>query len=142
MGTRRRSGSACRRRSRAPRASSATSASSPMPRPRSSRASARSWPATDASSMPSAVSWLEGLNPWPEEFGVGRMQELLAELDNPQLAYPSIHVVGTNGKTTTTRRAEALLSGADVAVGAYTSPHVGGWSERIRVRGVEADLER
>jgi dihydrofolate synthase/folylpolyglutamate synthase len=92
--------------------------------------------------MPSAVEWLESLNPWPEEFGVGRMQELLAELDNPQLAYPSIHVVGTNGKTTTTRLAEALLSGADVAVGAYTSPHVGGWSERIRVRGAEADVER
>jgi dihydrofolate synthase/folylpolyglutamate synthase len=70
------------------------------------------------------------------------MQDLLAKLGDPQLAYPSIHVVGTNGKTTTTRLAEALLSGAGVATGAYTSPHVVGWSERIRVRGTEADLER
>jgi dihydrofolate synthase / folylpolyglutamate synthase len=105
----------------------------------------RSWPATDVSSMPSAadnVTWLETLSPWPDEFGLGRMQKVLQALGDPQLVYPSIHVVGTNGKTTTTRLAEALLSGAGVAVGAYTSPHVVGWSERIRVRGAEADLER
>jgi dihydrofolate synthase / folylpolyglutamate synthase len=95
--------------------------------------------------MPSAadnVTWLETLTPWPEVFGLERMRALLRALGDPQLAYRSIHVVGTNGKTTTTRLAEALLSGADVAVGAYTSPHVVGWSERIRVRGAEADLER
>jgi dihydrofolate synthase/folylpolyglutamate synthase len=95
--------------------------------------------------MPSAadnVTWLETLTPWPEVFGLERIRALLRALGDPQLAYRSIHVVGTNGKTTTTRLAEALLSGADVAVGAYTSPHVVGWSERIRVRGAEADLER
>ena len=94
--------------------------------------------------MPSAadhVTWLESLTPWPEEFGLGRMRELVKALGDPQLAYRSIHVVGTNGKTTTTRLAEALLSGAGLAVGAYTSPHVIGWSERIRVRGREADVE-
>jgi dihydrofolate synthase/folylpolyglutamate synthase len=95
--------------------------------------------------MPSAVdnlAWLESLSPWPEEFGLERMRELLRTLGNPELAFPAIHVVGTNGKTTTTRLAEALMAGEGLAVGAYTSPHVLGWRERIRVRGAEADLGR
>jgi dihydrofolate synthase / folylpolyglutamate synthase len=87
------------------------------------------------------IPWLESLMPWPEEFGLGRMRELLHSLGDPQHSFRAIHVVGTNGKTTTTRLAEALLAGAGLAVGAYTSPHVVGWSERIRVRGAEADLE-
>ena len=91
--------------------------------------------------MPSAVRWLESLSPWPEEFGLGRMRELLRELGDPQRAFPSIHVVGTNGKTTTTRLVEALLAGEGLSVGAYTSPHVVGWAERIRVGGAEADLD-
>jgi dihydrofolate synthase/folylpolyglutamate synthase len=49
--------------------------------------------------------------------------------------------VGTNGKSTVTRTTEALLTGAGLAVGAYLSPHVLGWSERIRVRGEEADFD-
>jgi dihydrofolate synthase/folylpolyglutamate synthase len=95
--------------------------------------------------MPSAANqtaWLESLSPWPEEFGLGRMRELLSALGDPQTAFPAIHVVGTNGKTTTTRIAAALLDGAGVRVGAYTSPHVTGWAERIRVEEEEADFER
>ena len=67
---------------------------------------------------------------------------LLAELGDPQLAYPAMHVVGTNGKSTTTRMTEALLSDAGLTVGAYISPHVRGWSERIRIGNAEADFER
>jgi dihydrofolate synthase/folylpolyglutamate synthase len=69
------------------------------------------------------------------------MRALLAELGDPQLAYPSIHLVGTNGKTTTTRLTEALLSAEGLLVGAYVSPHVTGWAERIRIGGDEADFE-
>jgi dihydrofolate synthase/folylpolyglutamate synthase len=92
--------------------------------------------------MPSAVEWVESLDPWPEEFGLGRMRVLLDALGEPQLRFPSVHVVGTNGKSTATRTIEAHLSEAGLAVGAYLSPHVRGWSERIRVRGREADFER
>jgi dihydrofolate synthase/folylpolyglutamate synthase len=92
--------------------------------------------------MTGQIAWLESLTPWPEEFGLGRMRELLRALGEPQRAFRSIHVVGTNGKTTTVRLAEALLAGAGLSVGAYTSPHVLGWSERIRVRGAEADIEQ
>ena len=70
------------------------------------------------------------------------MRALLADLGDPQLAYPAVHVVGTNGKSTTTRMTEALLGDAGLAVGAYLSPHVRSWGERIRVRGAEADFER
>jgi dihydrofolate synthase/folylpolyglutamate synthase len=91
----------------------------------------------------SQVDWLESLSPWPEDgFGVDRMRRLLSALGDPQLAYPAIHVVGTNGKSTTTRTIEETLLWHGVRAGAYTSPHVTGWAERIRVDGHETDLER
>ena len=92
--------------------------------------------------MPSQIEYIESLSPWPKDgFGLDRIKALLAALGNPQLRYPSIHVVGTNGKSTVTRTIEALLADAGLTVGAYLSPHVRGWSERIRVRGEEADFE-
>ena len=92
--------------------------------------------------MQSQVEYVESLSPWPKDgFGLDRIRALLAALGDPQLRYPSIHVVGTNGKSTVTRTIEALLGDAGLTVGAYLSPHVRGWSERIRVRGEEADFE-
>jgi dihydrofolate synthase/folylpolyglutamate synthase len=92
--------------------------------------------------MPSATDYVESLSPWPQEgFGVDRIKAVLAELGNPQLRYPSIHVVGTNGKSTVTRTTEVLLAGQGLSVGAYLSPHVRAWSERIRVGGEEVDFE-
>src|SRR5436305_3167542 len=105
--------------------------------------SARSSSDTGVSSTQSATDWLAALSPWPAEgFGTERMRQLLGELGNPQRRYPAVHVVGTNGKSTTTRLTEALLVDAGLAVGAYLSPHVRGWSERIRIRGEEADFEQ
>jgi dihydrofolate synthase / folylpolyglutamate synthase len=91
--------------------------------------------------MPSQTEWLAGLSPWPKEFGLGRMRTLLAALGDPQLAYPAIHVVGTNGKSTATRTIEALLLAEGLSVGATVSPHVRDWSERISVGGEPADVE-
>ncbi len=79
----------------------------------------------------SATDWIASLSPWPEEFGLERMRALLADLGDPQQAFPAIHVVGTNGKSTTTRLTAALLRGAGLRAGAYTSPHVAGWHERL-----------
>ena len=92
--------------------------------------------------MTGQIAWLESLSPWPAEFGLGRMRALLAEIGQPERAYPAIHVVGTNGKSTVTRRAAAFLEREGLRAGAYTSPHVSGWSERIQVGGEDADLER
>ena len=89
------------------------------------------------------AAWIESLSPWPEDgFGTERMRALLRELGDPQERFPAIHVVGTNGKSTTTRLTEALLLDAGLSVGAYISPHVVRWQERIRVNGAESDLER
>jgi dihydrofolate synthase / folylpolyglutamate synthase len=87
------------------------------------------------------ISWIEALSPWPEEFGLGRMRRLLAQLGDPQDAFRAIHVVGTNGKTSTTRMCAALLVAEGKKVGAYTSPHVTGWGERTQVNGGPVDLE-
>jgi dihydrofolate synthase / folylpolyglutamate synthase len=102
----------------------------------------RSSSASGASLTRSATDWVGSLSPWPAEgFGVERMRALLGALGDPQARYPAVHVVGTNGKSTTTRLTEAMLADAGLSVGAYLSPHVRGWSERIRIRGEEADFE-
>jgi dihydrofolate synthase/folylpolyglutamate synthase len=90
----------------------------------------------------SAVDWLDAMSPWPRGgFGLERMRALLAELGDPQDAYPAIHVVGTNGKSTATVTIEQLLLSDGLSVGSTISPHVAGWSERIRIDGAEADFE-
>ncbi len=92
-------------------------------------------------SLASRTAWVESLSPWPGEFGLDRMRALLADLGDPQRAFRAIHVVGTTGKGTAVRTIEELLAAEGLRVGAYLSPHVSGWSERIRVRGREADFE-
>src|SRR5918996_218941 len=93
--------------------------------------------------MPSAASaWLESLSPWPEEFGLGRMRALLAELRNPQKRFRSVHVVGSNGKTSTTLMIEAILRGEGLRAGATISPHVRSWEERITVGDFEQAVAR
>ncbi len=88
-----------------------------------------------------AVEWLDSLSPWPHRFGLERMHTMLAELGNPQDAYPAVHVVGTNGKSTAAVTIEQLLLTEGLSVGTTISPHVVGWSERIRVNGTDADFE-
>jgi dihydrofolate synthase / folylpolyglutamate synthase len=90
----------------------------------------------------SATDWVAELSPWPEEFGLDRMHRLLDRLGHPERRYAAIHVVGTNGKSTATRTIATLLRAEGRRAGAYTSPHVSGWAERIWVDGAEADFER
>ncbi len=92
-------------------------------------------------SIPDNVDWLAGLSPWPAEFGLRRIRQLLAALGDPQRRYGAIHVVGTNGKTSTTLMTAAILRAAGLRTGAYSSPHVRAWSERIQIDGIDADLE-
>jgi dihydrofolate synthase/folylpolyglutamate synthase len=74
-----------------------------------------------------AVEWLESLSPWPVDgFGTERMRALLDRLGNPHRALDTVHVVGTKGKSTATRRIARTIGGP-----AYTSPHVSGWHERL-----------
>jgi dihydrofolate synthase / folylpolyglutamate synthase len=55
----------------------------------------------------------------------------------PQHRFASLHVVGTNGKSSVVEMASALIEAHGVSAGAYISPHVERWSERIRIRGAE-----
>lgn len=77
--------------------------------------------------------------------GLERVRALLELLDHPQRGYPSIHVAGTNGKTTTSRIVGALLAAHGLRVGTYTSPHLQSVRERFERlgsagEGIVADL--
>ena len=90
----------------------------------------------------SALDWVAGLSPWPADgFGLERMHGLLGDLGNPQLAFPAVHVVGTNGKSTATVTIEQVLLAEGLSTGATISPHVRSFSERIRLDGSEIDFE-
>jgi dihydrofolate synthase/folylpolyglutamate synthase len=66
-------------------------------------------------------------------FGLDRMRRLLNVLELPTLSFPTIHVVGTNGKSSTTRMIAALLAGEGLSVGCFTSPHLLSYRERIQI---------
>jgi dihydrofolate synthase / folylpolyglutamate synthase len=63
------------------------------------------------------------------------MRRLCSLLGMPQNRFASIHVVGTNGKTSVCRMIAALLEPHGVSAGAYASPHIRSWRERILIRG-------
>jgi dihydrofolate synthase/folylpolyglutamate synthase len=89
-----------------------------------------------------ALAYIGALSPWPEHFGLARIKRLLSDLGEPQRRYPAIHVVGTNGKTSTTLLTAALLQSAGLRVGATISPHVRGFAERIQIDGEQAEFGR
>ncbi|WP_406182790.1 bifunctional folylpolyglutamate synthase/dihydrofolate synthase [Streptomyces sp. NBC_01006] len=76
------------------------------------------------------------------EPSVTRIAALMDVLGEPQHAYPSIHVTGTNGKTSTARMIEALLNAFELRTGRYTSPHVQSVTERISLDGAPISAER
>jgi dihydrofolate synthase/folylpolyglutamate synthase len=71
-------------------------------------------------------------------FGLDRMRRLMTTLGHPERQFDSIHVVGTNGKSSTTRMIAAILERHGLRTGAYLSPHLVWFGERIRAG--EADL--
>lgn len=84
------------------------------------------------------------LSRWPEtrlEPSLDRIQAFTELLGDPQRAYRSIHLTGTNGKTSTARMIDALLRALDLRTGRFTSPHVEKMSERISVDGEPLDDE-
>ena len=71
-----------------------------------------------------------------------RITDLLDLLGQPQRSYPSIHLTGTNGKTSTARMVDALLRQFGVRAGRYTSPHLQSVTERIALDGAPISAER
>ncbi|MEO8291896.1 MAG: folylpolyglutamate synthase/dihydrofolate synthase family protein [Actinomycetota bacterium] len=68
---------------------------------------------------------------------LARILQLATLLDDPQLSYPTIHVTGTNGKSTTARIATELACAHGITTGLYTSPHLDTVTERFSVCGVD-----
>lgn len=84
------------------------------------------------------------LSRWPEtrlEPSLDRIRAFTELLGDPQRAYRSIHLTGTNGKTSTSRMIDGLLRALDLRTGRFTSPHVERMAERISVDGEPLDDE-
>lgn len=78
------------------------------------------------------------LNRWPETRiapTLDRIAALADALGSPQLSYPTIHIAGTNGKTTTTRLIDSLCFELGMRTGRFTSPHLESFLERISING-------
>jgi dihydrofolate synthase / folylpolyglutamate synthase len=80
-----------------------------------------------------AERYLRSLELFGMRFGLDRMRRLMTALGHPQRQFQSIHVVGTNGKSSTTRMIAAILERHGLRTGTYTSPHLVSFAERISV---------
>ena len=82
------------------------------------------------------------LKRWPETKIAPTLERIAALVDvlgSPQLTYPTIHVGGTNGKTTTARMIDSLLFEMGLRTGRFTSPHLESYLERISINGQPID---
>src|ERR1700744_6252992 len=84
-----------------------------------------------------ADAYLDSLEMVGWRLGLDRMWKLTTALGLPQRRFASVHVVGTNGKSSVTRMVAALLEAHGVSSGACLSPHSTRWTERTLVRGEE-----
>ena len=80
-----------------------------------------------------AEEHLLGLELFGMRFGLDRMNRLMTALGMPQRRFASVHVVGTNGKSSTVRFLAAILRRHGLSTGSYTSPHLGSFRERIEI---------
>jgi dihydrofolate synthase / folylpolyglutamate synthase len=76
---------------------------------------------------------LRSLELFGMRFGLDRMRRMMTALGSPERSFRSIHVLGTNGKSSTTRMIAAILERHGVRTGTYTSPHLMSYSERVQV---------
>ncbi|MBQ0747737.1 MAG: bifunctional tetrahydrofolate synthase/dihydrofolate synthase [Marinobacter sp.] len=85
------------------------------------------------------LSWLESIHPTEIDLGLDRVLVVLRRLFRKNPTARVITVAGTNGKGSTVATLEALLLAAGRRTGAYTSPHLQKYNERIRIDGVDVD---
>jgi dihydrofolate synthase/folylpolyglutamate synthase len=86
-----------------------------------------------------AERYLLSLELFGMRFGLDRMRRLMTALEHPERRFQSIHVVGTNGKSSTTRMIATILRLHGLRAGAFLSPHLVSFTERIRID--DSDLE-
>lgn len=79
------------------------------------------------------LSWQESLHPSKIDLDLARVRSVLQQLGHVQLNCPVISVAGTNGKGSSVAMLEAIYQAAGYRVGAYTSPHLLCYNERVRI---------
>jgi dihydrofolate synthase / folylpolyglutamate synthase len=84
---------------------------------------------------------LRSLELFGMRFGLDRMRRMMTALGSPERRFESIHVVGTNGKSSTTRMIAAILERHGLRTGAYTSPHLISYTERVQIGEHDLDGE-
>ncbi len=82
-----------------------------------------------------SLDYLVNLTTFGMNFGLGRIQELLKRLGNPEKNLRVVHVGGTNGKGSTTVMTARILREAGYKVGVFTSPHLHDYRERMTING-------
>jgi dihydrofolate synthase / folylpolyglutamate synthase len=82
---------------------------------------------------------LRSLELFGMRFGLDRVRRMMTVLESPERSFDSIHVVGTNGKTSTTRMIAAILERHGLRSGCFTSPHLVSYAERVQV--AEREIE-
>src|SRR5438309_840413 len=80
-----------------------------------------------------AEAYLLDLELFGMRFGLDRMHKLMTALGSPQRTFQSIHVIGSNGKSSTAQMIAAILERHGLRTGTYTSPHLRSFAERIEV---------
>jgi dihydrofolate synthase / folylpolyglutamate synthase len=88
---------------------------------------------TTAWRLADAEAHLLSLELFGMRFGLERMRRLLTVLGSPQDSFRAVHVVGTNGKSSTVRMCAAVLEAHGVRTGSFLSPHLSSFAERIRI---------
>ena len=91
---------------------------------------------------PEAERYLLSLELFGMRFGLDRMRRLMTALGSPQERFGSIHVAGTNGKSSTVRMTAAILARHGLRAGAYLSPHLVSFNERIRIDDADLSQDR
>ncbi len=86
-----------------------------------------------------AEAHLRSLELFGMRFGLDRMRRMMTALGSPQRSFDAIHVLGTNGKSSTTRMIAAILQRHGLRTAAYTSPHLISYRERLQIG--ERDLD-
>ncbi|HKP84306.1 MAG TPA: Mur ligase family protein, partial [Pyrinomonadaceae bacterium] len=71
------------------------------------------------------------------KLGLRNTELLLNALDNPERAFPSVQIAGTNGKGSTAAMLDSICRAAGIKCGLYTSPHLVSITERIRISGID-----
>jgi dihydrofolate synthase / folylpolyglutamate synthase len=89
-----------------------------------------------------AEAHLRSLELFGMRFGLDRMHRMMTVLGSPQQRYDCIHVLGTNGKTSTTRMTAAILERHGLRTATYTSPHLISYRERLQIGERDLSGER